>query len=243
MQTVQDHIVSCESRISDHPFFERLRRDEPLSQVLPFASMITFWVMGFQDALRLNVEHMSDPWLKEVAEHHWHEDSGHDAWFLKDLLLIEGSLPAVRDLFSKRCRVTRDVTYALIAESFRAQEDIERITLILIWESAARASFPSVLEYLERMGVGEKFQYFGPKHLDAESEHEVFEQDMQDALAAIKLSDHTRDRCIAMVSRCYDALVKLLDSIEQTLAEEPEDTTSHYALREAAIRSKAAALR
>jgi hypothetical protein len=225
MKTVNHHIETRQKAFADHEFFARLRRDEPLVRVLPFARQLTFWVMGFQDALRINTELITDVALKRIARHHLSEDSGHDRWFLEDLLLIAGTLPDTDELFGRPHQTTRETTYCLLAESYRAQEDIERIVLLMTYESTGQVFFPAIVEYFKRSGIESALKYFAQTHLDVEKNHEIVEQQMQDTLNAIDLPELTRERCIRAVDRCYDAFLRLFDHLEKTIEDAtPADT-------------------
>jgi hypothetical protein len=225
MKTVNHHIEMRKKAFADHEFFTRLQRDEPLVRVLPFARELTFWVMGFQDALRINTALITDVALKRIARHHLSEDSGHDRWFLEDLLLIDGTVPDTDELFGRPHQTTREMTYSLLAESYRARVDIERIVLLMTYESSGQVFFPKIVEYFKRSGVESALKYFAQTHLDVEKNHEIVEQQMQDTLNAIELPELTRERCIRAVDRCYDAFSRLFDHLEKTIEEAtPADT-------------------
>ena len=217
MKAIYNHVAQCQVAFAKHPFFARLRRDEPLARVLPFARALTFWVMGFQDALRINTALITEPALKRIARHHLHEDSGHDRWFLDDLRLIDGSVPDIDELFGISLQVTREVTYSLLAESYRAKEDIERIALLITYESTGHVFFPEIVGYFKRAGIETSLKYFAQTHLDVETNHEIVEQQMQDILNAIKLPARTRTRCVESVNRCYAAFTRMFDHIEKTI--------------------------
>jgi hypothetical protein len=217
VKDVISRIEQHQIAFSKHAFFERLHRQEPLDQILPFARALTFWVMGFQDALRINTGLITEPMLKRIARHHMSEDSGHDRWFLEDLRVIAGTIPNTEELFDKPHQATREVTYSLLAESYRAEADIERIVLLVTYESSGHVFFPNIVDYFKKCGIEPALKYFAQTHLDVEKNHEIVEQQMQDTLRGIELSPATRVRCNAAVDRCYAAFARLFDALEHTV--------------------------
>lgn len=213
-----------------------------MAETLPFASALTFWPMAFQDVLRMNTAAIRDAKLSRIARHHLHEDRGHDEWFLQDLTLITGSRPDVTALFAPEHRSARSATYALVSESFRAQSDIERIVLILTFESTGHVFFPAVVKYLTRMGVQSVFQYFSQKHLDVEKGHELIDLQMQEMLGGIQIDPGTRGRCLELINRCYAAFAALFDSLERAIVDQSSATARQFMTRERLLRQRAASL-
>ncbi|HVE82774.1 MAG TPA: iron-containing redox enzyme family protein [Myxococcales bacterium] len=200
-----------------HPFLQRLEKNEPLRHVLPFASYLTFWVMTFQDVLRLNESKVEDPSIQLMSRHHRAEEAGHDRWFLADLLKIEGANPDLRDVFSSPHTATRDAAYTLMAEVFTARTDDERIVLLLALESTSHVFFEKIASYFERQGVSAALQYFARHHIDAEEQHEIFEVKMMDKLQRRALEPSVRQRCLDLVDRCFAAFDLLFDGLEERL--------------------------
>jgi len=235
MKTVQGYITDKQRDFSLHPFFGHLQRNESLRQVLPFISNLSFWAMAFQDVLRLNESKVQDPQLRKIARHHRAEDSGHDKWFLSDVLKIEGSNPDVRALFSAQHAATRDATYALMAEVFQARGDAERIVLLLALESAGHIFFEGIASYFERMGVQRSLQYFARHHIEVEKSHEVFEQQMNAYLETLELSEEERASARALVDRVYRAFIAMFDNfkgiIEREGARPPSGESFVFATR------------
>jgi hypothetical protein len=239
MKTVNHHIDMRKMMFADHEFFARLERHEALARVLPFARELTFWVMGFQDALRINTALITDATLKRVARHHLSEDSGHDRWFLEDLLLLSGTVPDTDELFGRPHQTTREATYSLLAESYRAQEDIERIVLLMTYESTGQVFFPKIVEYFKRSGIESVLKYFAQTHLDVEKNHELVENQMQGTLNAIELPQLTRERCIQAVDRCYDAFSRLFDHLDEVIEKTPPADTMRALVRSEQLKSLA----
>ena len=70
MKAVLDHIAAKQAVFATHPFFAELKMDRPLEKIASFAPRLAFWVMSFQDILRLNEQMVTGPRLKRIARHH-----------------------------------------------------------------------------------------------------------------------------------------------------------------------------
>jgi hypothetical protein len=219
MKVVNKYLEQKQVEFAQHPFFERLDRQAPLGDVLQFAKAMTFWIMSFQDILRLNEIHITDPMLKKVAHGHKAEDAGHEVWFLNDLLTVEGDLPDVCFLFSRAHAGIRDVSYALVSEVFRAKSDVERIALVLALESTGHIFFEKISTYLENAKYGEYdlFRYFSRKHLDVELDHEVFEDEKHEYLENLQLTAEQEKACYELVDRAYVNFNTMFDHVEQAI--------------------------
>lgn len=219
MKIINAYLKQKQTDFAQHPFFERLKRKAPLHEVLPFAKAMTFWVMSFQDILRLNETHITDPVLKRVAHGHRAEDAGHEAWFLHDLLTVEDGLPDVCFLFSRTHARMRDVSYQLVSEVFRAKTDIERIALVLTLESTGHIFFEHISNYLEAAEFPD-YQllfYFTHKHLDVELDHDVFEEEKKAFLENYPLTPEQEQACFELVDRTYVAFRGMFDHLEQVV--------------------------
>ncbi len=175
--------------------------------------------MVFQDVLQINTRLIDDPLLAKIARHHLAEDSGHDRWFLNDLLAIDGKHPSVSELFSKNHKAIRYASYQLMSEIHREQTDKERIVLLLALESAGHVFFERIVDFFEKHKIYNSLKYFSRFHLDAEKSHEMFERELEETLAAIELPVSLRHKCIALVDRCYAAFVTIFDELDSTVEE------------------------
>ncbi|WP_066936572.1 hypothetical protein [Microtetraspora fusca] len=220
MEMVLRYMEDQSDRLTGHPFFVRMNNDDPLPTVLGALYVTAFYVMAFQDILRINASGVNDPALRKIARHHLGEDSGHDKWFLHDLRAIRGSILDLEEVFDEGHRATREMAYALLTETMIERPDIERIVLIHTLEAAGQAFFPQIVAYLARNEAGAGFKYFSQSHLDVEKSHEIVEQKMQRILASIELSAEARQRCLSLVDRCFDAFVALFDAVELSAARE-----------------------
>lgn len=215
MKVIQNYIAEKQRFFTDHVFFRRLAETPELEALAPFALDLSFWVMSFQDILRLNETRVSDAALRKIARHHRAEDSGHDRWFISDLALLGLSQPDMRTLFDKEHEATRHASYQLVSEVFQAQNDFARIALLLTLESSGHVFFESTASYFERLGDARDLKYFSRFHLEIEKKHAMFEKQMDDYLGAIALDEETREQCLRLVDRCYDAFNVIFDNVDR----------------------------
>src|SRR4029079_17595303 len=111
MKWVEAYVAKRQEEFRGHAFFAEERLSSDLRGGLSFAPDLTFWVMTFQDILRLNASLTRDPQIRRIVRHHRAEDAGHDRWFLDDLASMQVAAPDVRHLFGERHAPTRDAAY------------------------------------------------------------------------------------------------------------------------------------
>lgn len=216
MKAIQDHIERKQKEFMRHPFFDLLERLDRLEDVAGFVPNMTFWVMGFQDILRLNEERVFDPFLRKVARHHRLEDAGHEQWFLHDKAYICGSDSPDGDagwLFGKENQGARDLVYALLAEVYKSEDELLNIVLLVVMESTGHVFFDKIVKQMKKIGEDENLLYFSSSHLMVEQGHALFEAEMKRGLETRPVSAEVLRDALALVDRCYGAFVKLFDGL------------------------------
>jgi len=213
MKLVEAHIAKKQAEFSKHAFFAEKRAGKGLWGLLSFAPDLTFWVMAFQDILRLNAILTGDPQLRKIVRHHRAEDAGHDRWFLDDLATMQIPAPDVRWLFGERHSPTRDAAYALVSEVYRITDDRLRLVLVQTLESAGHVFFGRVAAIVERVGLSRMLKYFSFSHLEVEKNHQVFEEEITRIVSSIRLPPKVRTEAKALVDRCYVAFGTMFDAI------------------------------
>ncbi|XXX73072.1 hypothetical protein WMF30_36025 [Sorangium sp. So ce134] len=218
MKTVHHHIVRHQEQFSDHPFFARLSTDPPLERLAPFPVCLTFFVMTFQDILRVCDERAADPEYKRMVHRHRLEDAGHDRWFLGDLAALCVAPPTAAELFGEPHRAAREASLALLSDALSARHDACLLTLLLTLESAGHVFFERVARYFARIGERRRLRYFSQTHLDVEKAHDVFEEDTDARIEAIALDQEARTEALRLVDRCYRELTGMFDTFEAQIA-------------------------
>ncbi len=214
MRILKQKIASRQEVLRRHPFFARFESGASFQTVMAFAPHIMFWVMAFQDVLRLNHELIRDRKLRKIATHHRREDAGHDQWFLDDLRALGWSDRDVTFLFGPEHAQTRAAAYGIVAEVYRASDDRVRLALVLAVESAGHAFFERVAPYVHQAGYGDRLRYFAPSHLHVEHAHNVFvDEEAADLIDDLVLTDELRDECEGMVERVFYAFISMFDAL------------------------------
>jgi len=225
MKAVLQHIAECEKRFASHPFFTDLKMDRPLNQVMAFAPRLTFWVMSFQDVLRLNAHFIQDAHLKALATRHHSEEAGHDQWFEQDIVALTGGSLSIGSMYGKAHAKTRDASYAIISEVYRPVDDRLRIVLLWALESTSHVFFSRTAILTAAQGADERLKYFSDHHMKAEAQHAMFEEQLAEELSSMVLSPEVQAEALAMVDRLYTAFDAMFDGLrihlERERAEEP----------------------
>lgn len=213
MKLVELHIARRQAEFAKHPFFAQFGENPAASDMRTFAQDLTFWVMAFQDILRLNARLTGDAEMRRIVRHHWAEDAGHDRWFLDDLAVLKVPEPDVSWLFSKQHRPTRDAAYALVSEVFRVSDDRLRVVLIQTLESAGHIFFERISSKVTDSEELAHLKYFSLSHLEVERSHEVFERELSEKISSTQLPPALRAEAQDLVNRCYSAFTSMFGAL------------------------------
>jgi DMATS type aromatic prenyltransferase len=221
-EVVEAAIAERREVLSSHAFLTRLERGGTIDEVRGLASQLTFYVMCFQDMLRLARGLTTDPVLKDFAIKHEAEDLGHDQWFLSDLALL-GVGRNLSWTFSAAHENTRDVAYHLIAEIVGAEHDATRLAVLLSLEAAGAEFFGRIIGLLDRLGRSEGLLYFARTHHAIEQNHDVFEQESKRRLDAIVLPDDALSEVLRAVTCTFETMTRFADELAKAMdASDPE---------------------
>jgi len=239
MLAIQRSIKKHQLRLSQVPFLRRLESGEAtMEDGRQFAADLTFWVMTFQDILRLNRSRMRQSTLSEIVEQHLREDSGHEKWFWHDVRALS-VLRSAEWYFGEECARVRELSLELASEVFRSEHDELRVALILSLEATGEEFFPRVVSYFERCNLGHDLKYFAQTHREVERNHEVFETKTHEALARLQLDAERRAEALGLVTRVFAAFEELASFLEQRILDktghQSEGAVTKY-LRDAASR-------
>ena len=177
------------------------------------AQSLTFWVLSFQDILRLGGTLVTDPRLVPLARTHAEEDAGHEQWFLSDVELL-GAARDLRWVFSHEHTTVRDISYRVVSEVLSARDDRARVAVLLSLDAIGGLFFGLVVSRLEQLGLDEGLQYFARSHQEVEENHEVFEADAHLKLMNIELPEEHVEDVLGAVRRTFAALCALADELD-----------------------------
>lgn len=214
MKAVQQIVAEKQADFARHPFFRSLQKYTKMDQALRFAPRLTFWVLAFQDVLRLNEQLVRDPELRRIVLRHRAEDAGHDKWFLADVAALGAAAPGARDLFSAGHAPVRDATYNLMAETIGASDERLRVVLLLTLEAVGHVFFDRVSALVDTLGGTQALKYFSLHHYDLERDHHLFEEGHEDELDRIVLPRRVRGEAAAMIGRTFAAFDSMFEGLQ-----------------------------
>lgn len=218
MKRVIAAIESEGKRVAAHPLFSRLEK-EPIERLVPVLGYnIGFWIMGFQDVLKIVDDAVQSPELKVYSKHHRDEDTGHHVWFVNDLAKLGyGAGSRVFSFFEPRNLTTRMVAYKIFSEIFNLTDDRLRVAFLITLESSGHVFFGRMNDYVSRRGLGKDLKFFGQHHIDVETEHTVFSDDSEARIHALELEDDLAREGVAMARRVHELFLGLADEILRQL--------------------------
>lgn len=218
MLSLREVIDEEQRRFSALPFFRRLEASGSLEDARTFIPALTFFVLCFQDVLRLNEQRFRDPRLRTLAQVHRREDANHEQWFLADVEALGLALD-LAELFSPAHAPTRDASYAVMSEVFRADDDRIRLALILVLESTGEAFFSRVPGYVERVRSSwNRLRYFSRAHAAVEQGHQLFESEIRASLDQLELAPEVAASARAMIARTYAAMTAMVQGFEARIS-------------------------
>jgi cytokinin dehydrogenase len=216
LKAVQEAIRNHRSELANHDFIRALEGTVPMEGLQRMASRLAFYVLAFQDVLRLTYERCSEGRFRALALNHYREDQGHDLWFLHDLKAL-GIPLAVQDLFSTDQKAARDASYELLALTLSAEDDSVRFSVALALEGVGAEFFFRIIGLLERMGKASDLRYFARHHQDVEASHDVFAPDTHNELESLEQSDATEHAAVDVVRRTFSIMSRLADHLVVSL--------------------------
>lgn len=221
VKDIEKYIQDKQQSLTDHGFFGVLARVDSLGGLNCFVPLLTFWVMTFQDILRINEAKVRDPFLKKIARHHRLEDAGHEKWFLHDekyMSQVVGSVSCQEDgigwLYGKESQPIRDAVYSIASEIYKIDDELLNIVLLLTLESSGHVFFERVADQAKAVGEDDNLKYFSSHHLEVELAHALFEKEMEKKLHERGVAASTLDNAISMIDRCYVAFSAIFDELE-----------------------------
>lgn len=210
MLDVEHYIRDHKAVLAEHPFVRLLENEQAGLAAGGIAKSLSFFVMSFQDVLRLAARHIKRPVLTDIARDHYAEDRGHEQWFLHDLSQLGGAAD-VGHIFSTDHEVPRDVGYELVAEVIRTPHDEARLSVVHSLEAAGDLFFARVVQAFELRGLSDGLQYFARHHHEVEVSHTMFEREAQERLGAVTMSSDVVQHCKATVDFVFGQMKVLAD--------------------------------
>ena len=228
MKSLRTVIEEGQRQFARLPFFRRLEKDGSPDDARAFVPALAFFVMAFQDMLRLNEARMRDPDLRALVRGHRAEDREHEQWFLRDLERL-GLAVDVHWMFGPEHADTRDAAFAVMSEVFRTTDDRVRVALVLVLESTGEVFFGRVPRYMEESEPGRRdLEYFSRMHAAVERGHAIFEDKMLQLLDQMELPRALQTQAVGMINRIYAAMTAMVQSFEARIVEAAAERAQHH---------------
>jgi len=233
MNTIHADIQDHRQRISQHPFLVRVTRSVSLAEIQPALPAFSFWIMSFQDVLRVSEERATGAEVRQFIRNHRAEAVGQDKWFVCDLLKLEGQLPDLLALFGARHTMSRNASYALLAEAYNARSDLNRLLLIQSAQVLNALLLSEMTTFMGRARVKPELRYFSDANAvrgtNNEAERIAFEY-----LSGLNLSPLSHAATRTLVERVGNAFKEMLDGFEALISVQERRQGQDALLREVA---------
>jgi hypothetical protein len=222
MQTIQNYLTNKQLQFTQHQFFQQLTDETTLEQFAAVASRLSFWVMSFQDLLRLNEERINHDEIRSIVRKHRLEQSGHEHWFVSDVNDMECKILTLQSIYSRNYAATRDATYALMSEVFQARNDYERIVLLLTLESTSNIFLRFTVDFVEALSYSSSLRYFSKYNLEFERNYTIFAEKLTEHFVEVQLTQDEEAHILKMIDRIYTAFNLMFDGLTSALEIKPK---------------------
>jgi hypothetical protein len=203
--------------LSRHGLFRLLEGPGDIEQIKQLIPRLAFFIMSFQDVLRLAFERSVEANLREMSRLHYLEDRGHDLWYLSDLAELGLSLD-VSWMYSASHQLTRDVSYGHIAEVLTAVDDRTRLAVTLCLEAVGAEFFGRIIGFLERAGRADGLRYFARRHETIEQNHQIFEEESKHSMMVLSVPAASASAILGAVDRTFARMSTLATDLEAHFA-------------------------
>lgn len=221
---VEKYITYKKAMLTTHEFSCLLKKADPKLNLAATVKNLTFYVLAFQDIMRLAAECVTNPLLSEIVQNHYEACRGHDQRFLNDLELLT-EIPTLHFLFSSSHHPVRDIAYELIADILRTDTDLQRTALILSLETAGEIFFQEIISAFEQRDRQYNLQYFTRLHHDLTLSQIKSEQSWENQLADIPVGLVELELCENTVNLTFARMDKLANYLLGYL-NSPSDITA-----------------
>ena len=188
------------------------------------AKNLTFYVLAFQDIIRLAANHVYNPMLSDLLKSHYQTCKDYEQGYLDDLDTLSET-PTVSFLFSSSQQLVRDVAYNLIAGILRTETDMQRTALVLSLEAAGEIFFQGFIAAFEQQNQHHSLKYFNRQHPALILSQSLTEQVWQNKLAAIPVSLTELELCEKTIDQVFAQMNTLANHLLNDIHAENELTT------------------
>lgn len=219
MRELRKFVELHQGTLREHRIFDALDDCRSVASVANMARALAWWPMVFQDMLRMTVTEIRGAEYERFVEYHKHEDAGHDRWFVEDLRVLGVREPILSELFSEDFLPLREACYALAADVRRCEIDAQRAALLMALEQSGRVFFESVSAAVARVCPQASLRYFARKHLDTDTDYDLFRELVDSELNRIDLSPAQREQAQETATRTYAIVEQVFSCLAGHLEE------------------------
>jgi len=221
MKTIKEYIASRQQLVTQHPILLNIQHEGTLQQALQGLPNLAFWMLGFQDMLRISILRIQAAEERNLAHCYFLEMNNSVRWFIHDLTRLGGPFPSLLEVFSEENKDTRCATYGLLSEVFATGSDHERLVLVMAATAIARAFQSSMAALTAREGVLVPLRYFSRRDQPISPSQEAVIAQGALILESLTLSDLERAVGRHLVNRVYDTFDVLLRSFWKMAVVQP----------------------
>jgi hypothetical protein len=221
MKALLEYIDTKTRAYEQLPLFTFMRDDRlDARERLGFVPALAHFVMSFSDMYVhvLRDEPTTDQ-FQALVNAHTHEDAGHWKWFLADLAIL-GEDPtqrfsdSLRVLWSEKTVKLRLLAYEMAKLGLRASP-LERLVLVHCIEAVGAVSLAAAAPLGRELGerAGKPLVYFGPHHVDTESNHTLEDEGVHSRLEAVTIEPAQRPGLHEIIDRSFAAFGDFSDDL------------------------------
>ncbi|HEY8946706.1 MAG TPA: hypothetical protein VIM73_20830 [Polyangiaceae bacterium] len=221
MRELQSYLRVRTEEYGRLPLFAHLRdTGVDARERLAFVPALAHFVMTFADlyALVLRQEPPQDK-FQEIVNAHTYEDGGHWKWFLADLAILDQDPTARYSEFLKyvwddSTRNIRMLSYRICRLGIGA-DSLSKLVLVQCIEAAGKVSLEAAAPVGREVGsrLGKKLVYFGPHHLDTESDHTLEEADTHSWLESVEIDASRRPQLRHIIDESFEAFTAFSEEV------------------------------
>ncbi|MDJ0797513.1 MAG: hypothetical protein QNJ51_11985 [Calothrix sp. MO_167.B12] len=219
MKEVLALIEKEEKEFSQLPFFAFLkdRTIDPRQRLswTPYAAPL---IMGFADMNKyIFRKETSEDKIQKLINKHTYEDDYHWEWFLKDIDKLgfdksQKFSDSLRFIWGEETVKTR-LLWQEIALLIYQADPIIVLSAIKAEEATWNVVLPvtcAVTNEIQKL-TKQRFDYFGKSHLDAENNHGIDTDEIQDFLLTIELTEEQKNKSFDVVHRIFKLFTEIVN--------------------------------
>ncbi len=221
MKEVLELIEEKKQEFAQLKFFEFLQdKSRSPQERLVWVPCFAPITMGFNDLLKYHFrQEPTSNKIQELINKHTYEEESHYLWFLEDLEKIEcNNLMKFSDflefIWSNELSKTRLACYQVMLNTFQASPFVVLASIEAI-EATSNIIFTHTTQVTQELQeiTKQTYCFFGKSHFDAEINHTIHADKMEDFMKDIQLTKEEKDQAFDVVGKTFDIVTDFIDEI------------------------------